>query len=521
VAEKPASILYGGIIHTMRGRDGMADAIAISEGGMILAAGKNHEMEYWGGPGTKRVHLGGRAVYPGFCDSHNHFFDYCLSLERLALARKNLPEIRSFLRERCKALPPGRWIVGHGWSPEGVGLGKFPAAGDLDAVSPKHPVLLWSHDFHAAWCNSAALMEGVKAGILKQDAVEAGGILFEETAWDMGKLIPFPAEEDALRLLRKGMGEAAAMGVTALHEFSSLRALPLYRKLREADGLACRIYKIVRDEELDAALREGLRTGFGDEWIRVGPCKIFSDGALGSRTAAMHKPYAGSHERGMLTCSPESLLDAMRKASRGNFRLAVHAIGDRAVSMVLDGYENLYRDAPNGGGVPDRIEHAQHLSPSDLPRFAALGIAAAMQPFHMEDDIPIVGSVLAGHESLPFPCGSLFRHGALLAFGSDAPIASMDVRLGLRAAAARRLLSGGPPCVPGESLELRGALWAYTAGGAHLSGEASFKGTLEPGKAADLVVMERDLFGASPDEWPGVPVAATMAGGRWTFNALE
>lgn len=290
--------------------------------------------------------------------------------------------------------------------------------------------------------------------------------------------------------------------------------------LRDGDRLPLRIVRYPPAEMLPAMSGLSLCAGFGDEWISIGGVKAFLDGALGAQTAAMLAPYEGSDDAGVLTMGAEELLDLVQRATGAALPVAVHAIGDRAVRMALDAFETV-KDRWEGPWPRHRIEHAQHLTEQDVPRLGRLGVVASMQPAHMLADIDTCARHVGGRSRWAFPLASLAASGAVLAFGSDAPVETIDPLVGLRSAVTRRSWAGTPAegWYPEERLSVQQALAGYTTGPAYAAGRGNVAGTLEPGKLADFVVLSDDPRTVPPDELERVRVVATVVGGRVAYDA--
>jgi predicted amidohydrolase YtcJ len=294
-------------------------------------------------------------------------------------------------------------------------------------------------------------------------------------------------------------------------------AFAAYQRLRACRELGLRVVKYLPADALDGALAIGLRAGLGDDWLRVGGIKAFADGALGPRTAAMLAPYEGEPENvGLLTLEEGALCDLARKAVAGGLLLAIHAIGDRANRMVLDALESV-----GTGGLRHRIEHVQLIHPTDVPRLAALGVVASMQPIHATQDCVMADRYWGTRSSTAYAWRSLLEAGTKLAFGSDCPVEDLNPFLGIYAAVTRQRLDGYPGpqgWYPQQRLTVEEAVRGYTLGAAYAAGLEDRLGSLAPGKLADLVVLDRDIFTCDPAAIAETQVAATMIGGRWVYE---
>jgi predicted amidohydrolase YtcJ len=466
------------------------------------------------------------TITPGLVDAHVHLVpwararrqpdlngcttrDAVLDRVRAALAG---PDGATAESAAGRAAPP---LVGRGW--DDAGWSSPPEAAALDALSPDRPVLLHRHDFHALWVNSAALRSagvskdtpdpaggsfergpgGVPNGLVREHAVRAFAALEQHAA---------PAVDDAL--LDEAAAALHAEGITAIHDFQRThadwawtRALAARRRLR--------VLQHVGPEQVADATRLGLRGGEGDAWFRTGSLKLFADGTLGSRTAALLEPYDDSPTRGMTLLTAAAMAEHVAAAAAAGFSVAIHAIGDAAVRHALDAIER-HHAALAGLPLPPRIEHVQLLHAEDVERFAALGVAASMQPQHATTDAPVAKRAWGARCALAYPWRTLLAAGARLALGSDAPVEPPCARLGL-AAAVGRVGADSVPFEWGQRLTLDEALTGYTQAACALAAGGLGSGKLEPGAPADLVVWDRDLHGVAPGD---------LAAARPRFTAL-
>ncbi len=525
-------VLCNGDIHTMDTATPRVRAIAIA-GDRILAVGSDDDMRALLAPGGKVIDLHGHTVVPGFTDSHIHFLFYALSLKQVDLTgAPTLEEALALVAKRAKTMPPGRWIVGRGWDHSLWAGGRFPSRHDLDRVAPEHPVWLKRKCGHVGWANSLALeMAGITArtldppgGRIERDPAtgEPTGLLFEDAAMGLiDRMLGKPSVDEAADVIKEAMGEAHRLGLVGIHVMEEEVSFRAFQKLRADGELKLRVLMQIPEESLDAAVRLGLQSGFGDEWLRFGGVKLFSDGALGSHTAAMLEPYGDRpDDYGIVVLEPERLRHLADEASEAGIALFVHAIGDRANRNVLDAIEST-RSAGKGLRLRHRIEHAQLLHPDDIPRLARLGVVASMQPIHATQDMLLAERLWGERCAGAYAWRSLLDAGTVLAFGSDAPVEDPDVLKGIHAAVTRRRADGSPGPQgwhPEQRISVEEAVRAYTVGAAYASGEETIKGTLSPGKLADLVVLSRDIFTIDPIEILNTKVLATMIGGEFVHS---
>jgi predicted amidohydrolase YtcJ len=548
-ADLADQLLVNGRIYTMDAGCPRASALAIT-GERILAVGDDlHDLL---APGCEVLDLGGRCVLPGLTDSHIHFTWYALGLRTLDLTGATaLNEMLASVAQRAREARPGEWIVGQRWDQELWPEHRFPTAADLDSVAPVHPVALRAKSGHALVANSLALrLAGITAetpdpsgGRIGRDAEgRPDGMLFEDSAMDLvTDLIPLPGPEEIEGAVREAFPSAWRVGLTAIHDVDGPPAFAVYQRLHVRGELGLRVVKYLPADALDCALEVGLRAGLGDDWLRVGGIKVFTDGALGTRTAAMLAPYEGEPENtGVLTMDEEGLRALARKAVAGGLPLAVHAIGDRANRMVLDvladvgtvstDHTAVKQAVPGQDAVQHwlfrpvhRIEHVQLLHPEDVPRLAGLGVVASMQPIHATQDCEMADRYWGKRCGTAYAWRSLLEAGTTLAFGSDCPVEDLNPFLGIHAAVTRRRADGFPGpegWYPEQRLTMEEAVHGYTLGAACAAGLEDRLGSLAPGKLADLVVLDRDIFTCDPMSIAETQVAATMIGGRFVYGEL-
>ena len=502
-------ILENGVVRTMDPSLPVARALAIA-GDRVAGGVGTHETSL---PTPDVVDLGGRCVVPGFTDSHVHFPTWSLCQRDLSLdGVTTLAEALERVRSRAGQ---GDWIRGQGW--RSADWEAQPTKEALDEVTGETPAALWAKDLHSLWLNSAALALAtgdleVEGGVVERDERgEPTGVLREEAAWRFRERFPSVPEDEWIEVTRAGVKLAHSRGVTAVHDKDGWIGAPeIFQRLRDRDGLTLRVWQSLPWRKLPELEALGLRSGIGDEYLRLGYLKVFMDGTLGSQTAWM---LDGS---GVRITSGEELAEIVGRAARAGWPVAVHAIGDRANREALNAFEAT-RDAWGPLGLRHRIEHAQCLAPEDLPRFAELGIACSVQCSHAPSDRDLADRFWAGRTEGAYAYRSLLATGAVLANGSDAPIEELDPLAGIRAAVLRTI-DERPGWYVEEALTVEEALHSTTVAPAWLARDERARGKLVPGFLADLVVLSRDPVRCPPEELDTVEVVATMVGGRWVHN---
>jgi predicted amidohydrolase YtcJ len=504
-------ILENGVVRTLD--PSLPESRALAIAGDRVAGGVGVHETALASPET--VDLGGRCVLPGFTDSHVHFPTWAVAQREVSLdGCSSLGEALARIRD---ADARGTWLRGYGWRDADWTDGRGPTRADLDAVSGDRPAAMISKDYHSFWLNSAALaLAGgdleVEGGVVERDAAgEPTGILREEAAWRFKERdMQLPADE-YLDAMRSGMKLANARGVTCVHDKDGwLGAVGLWQRLDELTGLTLRVWQSVPHEHLPELRALALRSGVGSQFLRVGYLKVFMDGTLGSQTARM---LDGS---GVQITSGDELAAIVTAAAESGWPVGVHAIGDGANREALDAFERT-RDVWQPVGLRQRIEHAQCLARQDVARFAEIGVAVSAQFSHAPSDRDLAERFWAGKLDGTYAFRSLLEGGALIANGSDAPVEELDPWAGV-VAGVRRTLDERAPWRPEEAVTLEQALHATCVAPAWLSHDERIRGTLVPGRLADLVVLDRDPFACTPDELAQVQVVATMVAGRWVHN---
>lgn len=524
---KTADTIFLGSVLTMDPLRPRAEGLAVKDG-RVLAVGSVGEIHAMAGPGTEVVELAGACLLPGFHDAHVHLTGYGLALGQLDLASADTFEAAlEHITAHAAKLPQGAWLRGSGIALNTWGLATIGdrEAAALEAAVGGRPALIDSQDHHSSWANRAVLdMAGIGPATPSPDdgRVELGesgrptGLLLEEARELLRGVVPKYSRAELREALRSAGERFASLGVTTVHHMAAeppeyFREMAL---VASDDAYPLRVWACVPQQQLEAAASLGLATGIGGANLTVGGAKFFADGALGSKTAWMLEPYAGSDQVGIAVDTPEVLAERVPMAISAGLTPVVHAIGDAATRAVVAAFAAA-RDQLAEAGLRPRLEHAQHMHHDDVVRAGELGLVASLQPIHLTFDVAGIQAVLPDRVERAYPMRSLAKAGARLAFGSDAPVASPDVFVGLRAA-CRRAAPTGDRLNPHEALSPDQALAAYTSGAAYAIGREDSSGMLRAGFDADMVILSHDpLVGLD-----GLGVVATLKGGRLSFGSL-
>jgi predicted amidohydrolase YtcJ len=526
---EPELILHGARIYTMDRTQPRAEAVAIA-GGRFVAAGSDSDVLALATARTRKIHLEGKTVVPGFIDAHTHpVYAGIRHLRWVDCDRRSIPEIIAALRERAGRTPPGEWVVGFQYDDTKTAERRKLHRRDLDQASPAHPILVQHRGGHTAYVNSLALR---LAGVTESTADPAGGRFdrdaegkltggLAETATDpfWAKIPRHYTREDYRQAAKLISQRMTRTGITSVHDAEgSPEELRAYQDAREAGELHFRVYCFIQYARLDEMLRAGVRTGLGDEWVKVGGVKLVADGSISERTARLSEPYAGRPDDfGILVTPPEELYEQARKAHRAGWQIGTHANGDAAIDITLGVYERLQREHPRRD-PRFRIEHCTVINDALVARIKALG--AIPTPFSTY--VFYHGEKMReyGAERLErmFAVRSFLDAGIPVTQNSDYPPGPFEPMMAIQSSVTRTD-SNGNVWGPKQRITVEEALREGTLHGAYASFEETLKGSIDAGKLADLVVLGRDPHEVPPGEIIRIPVERTMVGGRWVFEA--
>ncbi len=519
-----------------RGRLQHFEALLIDQG-KVVATGSDAELATRAG-GAKVIDGHGHTLLPGLIDAHGHVLELGYARNSVDLTgTRSLEQALAKVKAYADAHPDAAWIRGGGWNQEIWKLGRFPTAGELDAVVSHRPVWLSRVDGHAAWANTAAIK---LAGVSKATRDPSGGRIerdpngdpagvFVDGATDLiDAKVPHPTAQERAAALDTALAEMARVGLTGVGDAGiDLEDYQLYRQYADVHKLTARIYAMIRGtgDAFDAISKDGPLIGYGNDFLTVRTVKLFADGALGSRGAAMLAPYSDDpHNRGLLFMPPEVMTVKVGKAFDKSYQVAIHAIGDRANREVLDSYAAAYRSHPDAIALRNRVEHVQIVSLGDIPRFVSLHLIASMQPTHATSDMNMAED-RTGRERLKgaYAWRRFLDQGTVIAAGSDFPVESPNPFYGLYSAVTRQDHQGQPPggWHADQAMTLAEALRAFTLDAAYAEHAEQTLGTLEPGKWADFILVDHDIFKDPPSRLWDTRVLQTWVAGRQVYSVTE
>lgn len=476
--------------------------VALVRDGRFVFVGRERDLAAPAGAHT--LDANGRLVLPGLVDGHAHLLMTGMAMRSVDL--KGVASVQEAVRrvaERVAATPVGGWVPGAGWDQNLWPDARFPQRRALDVIAPDHPVALTHTSGHCVWVNSAALRaaritastEAPFGGAIDIDEDgEPSGILRDTASRLVYDVMPAPSHDERVAALRDAVAHAHSLGVTGVHAMEVGRGeLQAMRALSDSGELRLRVRVFLFEGRLEEWVDEGVRTGDGDDLLKIGGVKLYADGALGSLTAWMLAPYEGTQDTGLALQTPAELEVKVQACLDHGLAPAIHAIGDRANREVLAILERTRAVSPE---LPRRIEHAQLLAADDIARFGLLGVTASVQPIHATQDMAKVDRARGERGRYAYAFASLLAHGASLAFGSDTPVETMSPLAGIHAAVTRRTAQGEPPggWYPEERVSLEAAITAYTSGCARATREDELVGRIAPGYHADFVLLSSNLF---------------------------
>ncbi len=523
-------ILTNAQVHSFSLDDQPTDTVVIEEG-HISAIGKASEIIPQFSGSAKIEDLQQSILMPSFTDAHIHLLSYGLSLQRVNVEMPTKQSCLDQIANHVKNTDQGKWVIRHGWN-QNTWADGYGSKKDLDKISTQHPIYLTHKSLHSGWANSSALkIAGInhhtpnpQGGTIQRDTSgDPTGILLESAMRIVESVIPEPNISEQETAILKAQTELHKYGITAVHDFDPWSVFETVNNLRAKNELFLRVTKGIPESFLDKAIRKKLKSGSGNDWIKIGWLKLFSDGALGTRTAAMLAPYENSRSSGMLFLSRKEITAYGEKVLPHGIGLAVHAIGDRANQETLLAMLDLKKAGLlKMSTLKSRIEHAQLIQKEDIKLFTELGFSASMQPLHAISDKKIADAYWGERCVHSYAWNSILQNSAQMIFGSDAPVESPNPFYGLHAAVSRKQLGYASKeessWIPGQCVKLQDALRAYISTPPIIGGFGKMIGKIKLGYAADFILLPKNFFNLAPDNIQFVLPLATMVSGKWVYK---
>jgi len=529
--EKAEMVILNGKIFTSNDNNSFVEAVAVKEE-KILALGSNDTIKKFIGSETEILDVREKLVTPGFIDAHCHFASGGRSLTTLVFRGvSSIEKIQQMVAVKLKELPEGAPIFGSQYDHTLFPGAKWPTKEHLDKVSPGNPVVIRRVDGHSVWVNSLALKQ---SGITKDTPSPFGGEIvkdpktgeptgiLKEAATQLIKVKGPRIQSNLQDDIQRALSHAAKLGITGIHTSSSLEEIEIYKKMNKQGQLTLRVYGWLPVSRIDEYIAKGIKQCQGNEYVKIGFLKLFIDGTLGSGTALLFEPFSDEPEKsGLPQYEEQEFYDLVEKAHENGYQVGVHAIGDRGVNWVLNAVEHA-QEKHGKKGLRHRIEHAQIIIPSDVKRFKELGVIASMQPTHCTTDMRFCEHRIGKQRSKgAYIWKTLLENGAMLAFGTDWPVEPLDPMRGIYSCVTRKNIEFDYPkegWFPEQKLTMAEAIKYYTLGSAYAAFEEGIKGSLEPGKLADMTVLSKDLFEIEPKEILTTEVLYTILGGKIVYK---
>jgi predicted amidohydrolase YtcJ len=544
-ASPPDLILTNGNIYTQDPGTPSAEAIAIASG-RIVALGSNASIIALVGKQTKQIDLGGRRVLPGMIDSHFHYHEWAFMRRHLNLASvTSLVDCLSILQQQAGKKKKGEWIIGQGFNESDWPENQMPTRKDLDAITKDHPIIIWRCDLHLAVANSPALrLAGIgpdtpnpPEGIIEKDVSgQPTGVLRELAINLVKKPILELMEKDIVDAMREGIPELNSLGLTGVHDIRLMEglegasALRAWQELEASTQINLRAWVTLPGEYLDEVITLGLKSGFGNDKLRIGHVKFFADGGMGARTAYMIEPYLDAGV-GMPLTPMKELGIALEKADQAGLAIMIHSIGDRTNRELIDLFEkilgninSLQNKKSNIPSMPHRLEHLQMIRTEDIKRLAAINrVIGCVQPHNLILDINMVEQSVGKLGKFVYSFRDMLDSGITLLFSSDTPVCSPSPLVGIHAAVTRQRADGTPKngWYPEQRVTVEEAIYAYTMAPALATNSGDCLGSLSIGKFADMVVLDRDILSINPVDIINITVDLTLVDGKIAYRSPD
>ena len=523
---------YNGKIYTVDARSSVAEAVVIENGRILFVGSTPEARAAWSDSRTKMVNLEGKLMLPGFIDNHTHFADGGMYLSGLDLrGAKSTAEFKNILKKYVDS-HKGEWIKSGNWDHEAWEIKELPTKEMVDDFSKETPICIDRFDGHMVLVNSKALtLAGITketkspdGGEIVKDAKtgEPTGILKDAAMLLVYNIIPKISPEQKIKYVQRALQEARENGITSVQDITFQPDLIAYQTLEKEDKLTCRFYTRLPIDSYQNLVNAGIQVGFGSNKIKLGSLKAYADGSLGSSTALMFKPYdQNPNTKGLASdiIINGNLTKWATDADKNHLQLSIHAIGDSANYLMLKLFEDITKTNPKWDRR-FRIEHAQHVRFEDIPLFAKLGVIASVQPYHCIDDGVWAAKRIGKRIDYTHPYKSFLDAGIKLCMGSDWSVAPLNAILGIYAAVTRQTVDGGNPMgwIPKQKIGITDAIKGYTINNAYAAFEEKEKGSIEPGKLADLVVLSEDILTINPEKIQNVKVLMTIFDGKIVYE---
>ncbi len=530
-------LLINGTIYTLDEKNSIAESVALQDGKIVGVGTTESVMRQF--RGVKVIDLNRKAVFPGLIDGHAHLLGEGSRIHNLdLLGTKSAEQVADLVAKKVSQYPAGSWIFGRGWDQNDWERKEFPTRELLDRVAPNNPVVLRRVDGHAQWVNSKVLeLAGITSstpdpdgGKIHRDAKgKPTGILVDNAADLIDKVIPPFSDDEVEQRLLSAFHECASLGLTEVHDMGvDLQTVKVMKKIIDEGKCPIRIYALINGAgpTWEYYVGHGPEIGYGDNRFTLRGIKLYMDGALGSRGAALIEDYSDDPgNRGLLVTSDSLFLTVCKQAVQAGFQVCTHAIGDRGVHTVLNNYEQILKSQSSGSSSPRwRIEHCQVVTPNDFPRFAQLGILPAMQPTHATSDMGWAEARLGPvRVQSAYAWRSMLDNGSRIIGGSDFPVESVNPLLGIYAAATRCDNEGNPPggWYPEQRMIREEAIRCFTQWPTYGSFEEEYKGTIKVGKWADFTILSKDIMTIPAGEILTTSVEMTIVGGKIVFQSAD
>lgn len=528
-------ILFNGRIRTQDMQRPTAQAVAIS-GNRILETGTDKEISGFCSAHTQRIDLEGRLVLPGFIDTHFHFFEWALNYDNINFAKTvSFKQMQEEIAAKANTLGKGKWILGQGFNESDWPENRIPDRRDLDQAAPDNPVCIWRCDLHLAVANTLGLeMAGIHTDtpdpndsvIVRDSDGRPTGVLKELAANLVRDVIPEIDDSNLLKNMQMAVCDAHKLGLTSVHDIRLMggmdgaRALKAWQQLHHQKKLKIRCHVALPGEMTDQAISLGLMTGFGDDVLKIGHLKFFSDGGMGARTGWVIEPYLDAGY-GMPLTPVSQIEQAVRKADQAGLSAMIHAIGDRASKEIIQMFAGIEKENKSRCSIPHRIEHAQMVRPEDLDMLSRLNnVAVTCQPNNLSLDISMINACMGNLARYTYPIKSIYTTGVPVMLGSDAPVADPNPLAGIYSAVTRRRMDFTPKggWYMEEALDIDDAVRGYTINAAIGSKTDHVLGSITPGKFADMVVLNQDIYRIDPRLIAQTQVELTLFNGKIVYD---